>query len=226
MKKSLAIVLFLLMAIACNAQIWTTFNERVLYDSLAEETKKSVDSLAQVYNVDTKYLVDELNIKNAIDNLVHAPTVLVNVDRWYTNSAGGLELYLNIMNCSLKTIKYVDLKCYFNNAVGDPCYNTIGGNKICSLSLVGPIDPRPVKDEGSSVALDKFAKCQSSYSIDDSGYYNKTANTMHFTSVTVKYMDGTVRTFRGKALDNIISFEQNWDKSNFNPLNCIDYLAD
>lgn len=226
MKKGVVTALFLFATIACNAQIWTTFKERVLYDSLTEEIKKSVDSLAVVYNVDNKYLVDELNIGNAIDNLVHAPTILINVNKWCTNSVGGIELYLNVINCSSKIIKYVDFKCYFNNAVGDPCYNTIGGNKVYSSSLVGPIGPRPIKDESSSVALDKFAKCQSSYSIDDSGFYNKTADTMHFTSVTIRYMDGTVRTFSGKALDNIISFEKNWEKSNFNPLNCVDYLAE
>lgn len=35
-----------------------------------------------------------------------------------------------------------------------------------------------------------------------------------------------VKSFVGKSLDNIISFEYNWGESDYNPLNCVEYLKD
>ena len=38
----------------------------------------------------------------------------------------GIEMDVNVTNCTAKTIKYVDFSCYFTNPVGDICYNSIG----------------------------------------------------------------------------------------------------
>ena len=91
-------------------------------------------------------------------------------------------------------------------------------------SLVGPIGPRPGKDDTTDNAIDKLNDCVGLYTLDDPVYYNKTADVIHFSSVKVTYMDGTIKNYVGKALDNVLSFEYNWGESEYNPLNCVEYL--
>lgn len=224
MKKYKLLLLFCLFSLATQAQLWTSFKERMKYEDLTEEGQHYMDSVIRDRDISREEYLEMLNVYRATDNLMHAPSVLINVKNWHLNSVGGVEMDVNVTNCTSKTIKYVDFSCYFTNPVGDVCYNSIGGGKFMKKSLVGPIGPRPGKDDTTDTAIDKLNDCVGLYTLDDPVYYNKTADVIHFSSVKVTYMDGTIKNYVGKALDNVLSFEYNWGESEYNPLNCVEYL--
>lgn len=96
--------------------------------------------------------------------------------------------------------------------------------EIFSIIIIPINGPRPNMEDTTDSSIEKMNECEGEYTLDDPVFYNKTADTIHFTSVKVTYMDGSVKVFSGKSLDNILSFEYNWGKSEYNPLNCVEYL--
>lgn len=226
MKRTVLLLLCALTSVVANAELWTSFKQRLKYEDLTKEGQEHMDSVIKSEDISLDYYLERINVYRATENLMHAPSVLLNISAWRLNSVGGIEMDVNVTNCTAKTIKYVDFSCYFTNPVGDICYNSIGGGKFMKKSLVGPIGPRPSTDDTSESAIDKMNDCEASYKLDDPNFYNKTAETIHITLVKVTYMDGSVKSFVGKSLDNIISFEYNWGESDYNPLNCVEYLKD
>ncbi|GEM_PF-2374610 len=224
MMKKYFLLLFLLISVFANAELWTSFNQRMKYEDLTKEGQMYIDSIVKSQGISRDDYLERINVYRATENLMHAPSVLLNISAWRLNSVGGIEMDLNVTNCTSKTIKYVDFICYFTNPVGDICYNSIGGGKFMKKSLVGPIGPRPNMEDTTDSSIEKMNECEGEYTLDDPVFYNKTADTIHFTSVKVTYMDGSVKVFSGKSLDNILSFEYNWGKSEYNPLNCVEYL--
>jgi hypothetical protein len=90
------------------------------------------------------------------------------------DSVGGLEPHILISNNSDKTIKYVDLRVSFYNAVGDKVTNDIGAYRYANIQVVGPIKPWKYEwYEWKPV------------------FYNVTAYKMKIETATVTYMDGS-----------------------------------
>ena len=130
--------------------------------------------------------------------------VIVTVDSWSSNSAGGIEVELSVTNCSTQTIKYISFQGYFNNAVGDRCYNEIGGGSVWKARGVGPIGPRPTTTDDFS---EKFDECRASYDFDNLTFYSRTADTFHLSSVTIQYTNGKTVTLSGSNLQNHVVYK-------------------
>ena len=94
------------------------------------------------------------------------------------DSVGGIEPTIFIANTSSKTIKYVDFKVTFYNAVGDKVQNEIGYGYTKNLQIIGPIKPW---------TMDYFKW--------DPVFYNGVAKRMYVKSATVTYMNGSKKTF-------------------------------
>lgn len=94
------------------------------------------------------------------------------------DSADGIEPTIFIANTSSKTIKYVDFKVTFYNAVGDKVQNEIGYGYTQNLQIIGPIKPW---------TMDYFKW--------DPVFYNGVAKRMYVKSATVTYMNGSKKTF-------------------------------
>lgn len=94
------------------------------------------------------------------------------------DSVGGIEPTIFIANNSSKTIKYVNFKVTFYNAVGDKVQNEIGYGYTQNLRIIGPIKPW---------TMDYFKW--------DPVFYNGVAKRMYVKSATVTYMNGSKKTF-------------------------------
>ena len=123
--------------------------------------------------------------------------VLVTVDSWDANSAGGIEVYLSVTNCSMQTIKYISFQGYFTNAVGDKCRNEIGGGTTWKGRGIGPIGPRPTQIDDF---MQKREECKATYSFDTPTFYSRVAQYFHLSSVTIQYMKGKTVTLSGNKL--------------------------
>lgn len=230
MKKIYSLLIILLFAFNVNAQVWYTFPGKIepddvkqYMDSLIQEY--SGGSLEQNYSKDDSFEEDSslqvgtflLNVNRTLDNLKHAPAFLLNVNSWSINSAGGIEVSYSVVNSTVKKIKYIYVTSYFLNSVGDVCIGDFGG-RYMKHKLIGPIGPRPRLNDFWDEAIDKLSHCSGDYTYDTPTFYCSVADRMVVSSVKVQYFDGTVKTYTGKQLDKIVSFESYWSSSEYNPL--------
>lgn len=93
------------------------------------------------------------------------------------NFLGGVEPYITIQNNFSKTIKYIDLNCYFYNTVNDPAYCDIKNTNYQCLEITGPI---------KNGVTDTYSW--------DAVIYNSTTGKMYIKSAKIIFMDGTTRT--------------------------------
>lgn len=213
MKKIYSLLIVLLFALNTKAQIWLTFPGKIEYDDF----KELVDSLAEEYSVSPEAEVLGLNVYRTVDNLKHAPSFLLNVNSWSINSAGGIEVSYSVVNSTVKKIKYIYVNSYFLNSVGDICRGDFG-DRYMKHKLIGPIGPRPSLGEDWNSVVEKLSECSGDYSYDTPTFYCSVADRMVVSSVKVQYFDGTVKTYTGKQLDKIVSYEPYWSSSEYNPL--------
>ena len=96
------------------------------------------------------------------------------------NSAGGVDLYINWVNNSDKTIKYVYFSVQAINAVGDPVKCEIRDYSIANCEDTGPYE----KGEGNFGG--RYWDCM---------WYNSTITKVKLTQIQIDYMDGTSVTF-------------------------------
>ena len=129
--------------------------------------------------------------------------VIVKLDSWDSNSAGGIEVSLSVINCSSQTIKYITIQGYFTNAVGDKCRNEIGGGTIWKGKGIGPIGPRPTTLDNFYERIDE---CKGSYTFDNLTFYSRVAQYFHFSSVTIQYMNGKTITLSGNNLKKHVRY--------------------
>lgn len=133
----------------------------------------------------------------------HSPIMII-VDSWSQNSVGRISVSVHVHNCSTETIKYVTIRAYFTNAVGDKCYNEIGGGSIWQGRGVGPIGPAPSSMENFDARWgDNIAE----YDFDGNSFYSRTAEYIHISSVTIQYMSGKTVTLSGNNLKSHISYK-------------------
>ena len=122
---------------------------------------------------------------------------------WSSNSVGGIEVELEVINCSQQTIKYITFKGYFDNAVGDRCRNEIGGGTIWTGKGVGPIGPAPTTLDNFD---ERMEKCRGTYDFDNLAFYSNVAYSFTLSSVTIQYMNGKTITLSGQNLSNHVSY--------------------
>ena len=129
--------------------------------------------------------------------------VLITDISWSSNSVGKITVDLNVKNCSLETIKYISFQGYFTNAVGDKCYNEIGGGSVWKARGIGPIGPMPTTLENYET---RHATFEGSYEFDNTAFYSRTADTFYMSSVTIQYMNGKTVTLSGQNLKKHLSY--------------------
>ena len=109
-----------------------------------------------------------------------------------------------MINCSTETIKYISFQGYFTNAVGDKCYNEIGGGTVWKAKGVGPIGPRPTSIDNYD---ERYGRNEGSYDFDNLTFYSRTADSFHMSSVTIQYMSGKTITLSGQNLKKHIRYK-------------------
>lgn len=120
-----------------------------------------------------------------------------------SNSVGGIEVSLNVINCATQPIKYITIQGYFTNAVGDKCRNDIGGGFVWKGKGVGPIGPRPTSLENFD---ERYSLNEANYTFDDLKFYSRVAENFHFSSVSIEYMNGKKITLSGAILKKHIRY--------------------
>ena len=170
--------------------------------SIIETKRSEADSIQAIKN---SRLIEELNEskQNLINVLQKKAPVVVELDSWSSNSVGGIELSLNVTNCSNQTIKYITFQGYFLNSVGDKCRNEIGGGTVWKARGVGPIGPKPTTIDNFD---ERWEDCKASYTFDNTSFYSRVADTFFFSSITIQYMNGKTVTLSGKNLDSHIIY--------------------
>lgn len=172
--------------------------------AVISQKKQTADSLAQVRLRESEERL--ISTKKAlIETLQQIDPVFVTVDSWETDYAGGVSMNISVTNGSpTQTIKYISFQGYFTNAVGDKCYNEIGGGTTWKTRGIGPIGPRPTSLENFDARIDN---CQGSYSFDNIRFYSEIAQYIHVTIVTIQYMNGKTITLSGERLKKHLSYE-------------------
>lgn len=115
---------------------------------------------------------------------------LIEIERLYfeMNSAGLLEPYIRITNNSSKDIKYITFNFYWKNRVDDVLTNSINRSETHSLcELTGYIKGY----ESSSGSW-------------DTSFYNTTAETIHISSISIIYRDGSRRTIGSQKCKELV----------------------
>lgn len=167
-----------------------------------EKQKHIIDSIGKIKLAES---VKKLNksMQNLIQIYKENDPILITDVTWSSNSVGGIEVELEVINCSQQTIKYITFNGYFKNAVGDRCRNEIGGSSTWTGKGVGPIGPRPTSIEN----FDKrFDECRGAYDFDNLTFYSRVAHSFTLSSVTIQYMNGKTITLSGQKLSNHVRY--------------------
>ena len=167
-----------------------------------KEKKPEVDSVGAIRKAKLIKEYEDVAI-SLINEYKKNEPFIVEVAYWSANSVGGIEVGLNITNCSTNTIKYVTFQGYFNNAVGDKCYNEIGGGTVWKAKGVGPIGPRPSTIDNCT---ERMYDCKGSYKFDNMKFYSRIADTFHLSSVSVEYTNGKTITLSGERLQKHVKY--------------------
>lgn len=173
-------------------------------DSLKLEKRKQAvaDSLAQLKAEETAEREMRAEVIKVFKS--QAPIGL-KFHSWGTDPDNYGQLYfdVDIINCSLKTIKYVRITGYVTNPVGDKLKELRTKGYYWSAKCVGPIYPRPTKLSEYDDRIDGMCK---NYEIDKTPYfYNaELAEELHISSVWIQFMDKSSITLKGSYLQKHI----------------------
>ena len=137
-----------------------------------------------------------INIKESkqFAALHHVPILITELITGYPNSAGGVNLYVNFINLTQKSIKYADITVVAINRVGDPVYGQIRHSRTRTVQCMGPVNP------GS--------KWYSNFKPTwfENIWYSKDINSLRLDSVKITYMDGkTERIIESEKLNAMIA---------------------
>ena len=167
-----------------------------------EQQSAVVDSVMQVRLAESQKRLEEVTTSLIQSYKDNQPFVITDI-YWDSNSVGGIEVSLKITNCTQQTIKYVTFQGYFKNAVGDKCWNEIGGGTVWKAKGIGPIGPCPSTMENCH---ERMYDCEGSYNFDNQTFYSRVANTFKLSTVTVQYMNGRTITLSGANLDKHVRY--------------------
>ena len=183
------------------------FDKLPLHDApevklLLSAKQRMIDSLLTIRLADSQKRLAESQQK-LMQLYKENDPVIVHVDSWEANSAGGIEVDLSVTNCATQPIKYITFQGYFTNAVGDKCRNEIGGGTIWKGRGVGPIGPRPTTLENFN---ERFEDNKGSYNFDNLTFYSRVAAYFQLSSITIQYMNGKTTTLTGANLKKHVRY--------------------
>ena len=161
-----------------------------------------IDSLKRIELAKKEKNLRELNDKLIKIYIENDPIIIYDI-MWLSNSVGGIEVDLKVINCSLQTIKYITFSGYFLNAVGDKCRNEIGGGTIWTGKGVGPIGPRPTSLDND----ERLNSCEGSYNFDNLTFYSRIADSFKLSTVIIQYMNGKTITLSGANLEKHVRYK-------------------
>lgn len=123
-----------------------------------------------------KTFINNSDVPNILD--------ITNV-KYYVNSVGGIDVYMNFKNKSTqKTINYINVDIKFYNRVGDLLKDDISRSDHATLQYTGPLAA------GKSSGETYWRAC----------FYNSTfGGTCQITQIEIIYSDGTSLTIEGNA---------------------------
>lgn len=142
-----------------------------LYDSLSSDDKESVTNYAKLEAAKDK--LEELDLQRKIEN-IQSVIQITSVDVSQTGH-GSFKLYMNFVNKSEKTIKYLEFYVSFYNAVGD-IVEPIGQGKQTGCQATGPFE----QGEGISGNAHYWGP-----------FYESTAVRAEIKNAKIIYMDGS-----------------------------------
>ena len=111
------------------------------------------------------------------------PILIEDIEPSYPNSAGGVDVEIDITNISDKTIKYIRYTVKPYNAVGDVVRGEISRQSLKRLRETGPIA--------------SGERTRGSYWSNT--WYNYSIRCIKVTRVDITYMDGSSRNFTSSA---------------------------
>lgn len=167
-----------------------------------QKQKHIIDSIGEIRLAESMKKVSELKQSLLRIYKEHDPILITDVT-WSSNSVGGIEVELEVINCSLQTIKYITFNGYFKNAVGDRCRNEIGGSSTWTGKGIGPIGPRPTTIDNFDERMDE---CNGAYDFDNLSFYSRVADSFTLSSVTIQYMNGKTVTLSGQNLNKRVRY--------------------
>ena len=136
---------------------------------------------ACVDNADYQAIVDQARSSGQ-------PIMIVRVATSSPNSVGGVDLRVDAVNTSNKTIKYLEYDAQAFNAVGDAVRGEIRNRSIAGARETGPIPPNGRTAAGVWSNL----------------WYNPSIRCARLTEVKIIYMDNTSKTFRGQSINSLL----------------------
>lgn len=202
MKKYLLISLIALLAVVtANAQI-SSYSSYDNEESVVYEVEDMESYEIKDYNSWTKKDLPHessmmyINAYRAQLNLLNAPATIIDY-RIYNDKevSNAIEIHVEIINSSPKTIKEITLEFEFEND-GSPVYDIKTGDRYMVLKFAN-LKGRTKSDLYSDVA-DNILKCYHLLRNDDATYkklfYNKKADVVRLHSAKIKYTDGSTST--------------------------------
>ena len=137
--------------------------------------------------VSPEYFGSAERVQAALSN----PDVPVLIGRFGTfrpNSAGGVDVRVEFINTSGKTIKYISFGMTPHNSVGDAVKDRISKRSTINVQDTGPIQA------GQSNTYAKPMEQPKSDGVWRNTWYNHTIKCASIDRVTIEYMDGSTQT--------------------------------
>ena len=120
------------------------------------------------------------------------PFMIVAMYTGTPNSVGGVDAYVIPRITTPKTIKYVSMTFSAYNEVGDKVIGSIKSNNTFTGKVTGPLN------FGDKVDWWKWG----------TAWYNNSIHCLKLTTVSVEYMDGDVKVYLEKELDQLYAPEE------------------
>ena len=113
------------------------------------------------------------------------PVLIGKFGTFQPNSAGGVDVRVEFINTSGKTIKYISFRMTPHNAVGDAVDDRIGRGSLRGVKTTGPIY------SGQSNTYVKPMEQPQSDGVWRNTWYNHTIKCATIDQIAIEYMDGS-----------------------------------
>ena len=175
--------------IAAAAELHEQFNgcpEDIEAQKLASDSQKAIDEAEAERKAEEERLAAEAlkTAETKAREIIRISKIAVSKP----DSAGGVELYINFINNSDKTIKYITFGVSFYNSVGDIVTCKYKQDTINYCKDTGPYE----KGEGLSGTYWHWGD-----------YYNWDIKSVKLVSVEIEYTDGTSKTLTNDEIEYV-----------------------
>ena len=203
MKHLYLVILCLVSALACHAQ-FTTYSQFDVQYKVVTEPEYLMPNEIKDFNrwkAENPNMTDEacllyINSARAQDNLIEAPATIIDYNFTIVkdgDAAGAVEMYVELINSTTKTIKSITLQFEFTDAYGQQLYDMKTGDKFCVLTynnLSGRTASNQYVDISNSI-LKTYHLLKMSNASYRKLFYNSKVSRASLNSVKIVYADGT-----------------------------------